>query len=56
MAKEIFSMDFNGKEITVETGELAKQARGAVLVRYGDTVILSTACASNVAKIQISSR
>ena len=50
MAKQIFSMDFNGRVITVETGELAKQARGAVLVRYGDTVILSTACASNVAK------
>ena len=50
MAKEVFSMDFNGKEITVETGELAKQASGAVLVRYGDTVVLSTACASNVAK------
>ena len=50
MAKQVFSMDFNGRELTVETGELAKQARGAVLVRYGDTVILSTACASNVAK------
>ncbi len=50
MAKQVFSMDFNGTEITVETGELAKQARGAVLVRYGDTVVLSTACASNVAK------
>ncbi len=50
MAKEVFSINFNGKEISVETGELAKQARGAVLVRYGDTVILSTACASNVAK------
>ncbi|MGN1398714.1 MAG: polyribonucleotide nucleotidyltransferase [Erysipelotrichaceae bacterium] len=50
MAKEIFSMDFDGKNITIETGELAKQARGAVLVRYEDTVVLSTACASNVAK------
>lgn len=50
MAKQVFSMDFNGKQISVETGELAKQARGAVLVRYGETVVLSTACASNVAK------
>ena len=50
MAKELFSMYFDGKNITVETGELAKQARGAVLVRYEDTVVLSTACASNVAK------
>ncbi len=50
MAKQVFSMDFNGRNLTVETGELAKQANGAVLVRYGDTVVLSTACASNVAK------
>ena len=50
MAKEVFSMNFDGKNITVETGELAKQARGAVLVRYEDTVVLSTACASNAAK------
>ncbi len=50
MAKEVFSMNFDGKNIAVETGELAKQARGAVLVRYEDTVVLSTACASNVAK------
>ena len=50
MAKEVFSMDFDGRNVTIETGELAKQAGGAVLVRYGDTVVLSTACASNVAK------
>ncbi len=50
MAKQIFSTEFNGRTLTVEAGELAKQADGAVLVRYGDTVILSTACASNVAK------
>jgi len=50
MAKQVFSTEFNGRKITVETGELAKQAGGAVLVRYGDTVILSTATASNVAK------
>lgn len=36
-----------GKKIVVETGELAKQANGAVLVRYEDTVILSTAVMSN---------
>ena len=50
MAKQVFSMDFNGAKLQVEVGELAKQANGAVLVRYGDTVVLSTACASNVAK------
>ena len=32
--------------LTIETGQLAKQANGAVLVRYGDTVVLSTATAS----------
>ena len=34
----------------MEVGELAKQADGSALVRYGDTVVLSTACASNEAK------
>ena len=50
MAKQVFSMDFDGRPLSIETGELAKQADGAVLVRYGDTVTISTACASNVAK------
>ncbi len=43
MGKKVFEMDFLGKNITVETGELAKQANGSVLVRYGDTVILTAA-------------
>ena len=43
MAKQVFSTEFCGKKLQVETGELAKQANGAVLVRYDDTVILSTA-------------
>ena len=43
MAKKVFKLDFLGKTITVETGELAKQANGSVLVRYGDTVILTAA-------------
>ena len=50
MAKQTFHLDFCGRGITVETGEIAKQADGAVIVRYGDTVTLSTACASNQAK------
>ena len=50
MAKQVFSMDFDGRPLSVEVGELAKQAGGSVLVRYGDTVVISTACASNVAK------
>ena len=50
MAKQVFSMDFDGRPLSVEIGELAKQAGGSALVRYGDTVVISTACASNVAK------
>ncbi len=48
--KEVFDFDFYGRKLSIETGEVAKQAGGSVLVRYGDTVTLSTACASNVAK------
>lgn len=50
MAKQEFHLDFCGRGITVETGEIAKQADGAVIIRYGNTVTLSTACASNQAK------
>ena len=42
MTKRVFEFDFRGRKIIVENGEMAKQANGAVLVRYGDTVILST--------------
>lgn len=45
--KKEFKLDFRGRQIVVETGELAKQANGAVLVRYGDTVVLSCAVMSN---------
>lgn len=45
--KKEFKLDFRGRTITVETGELAKQANGAVLVRYGDTVVLSVAVMSS---------
>lgn len=50
MGKHVFHYDFCGRGITVETGEIAKQADGAVIVRYGDTVTLSTAVASHTAK------
>ena len=40
--KKIFELDFRGRKIIVENGELAKQAHGSVLIRYGDTVVLST--------------
>ena len=39
--KKVYEMDFLGRKLMVETGELAKQANGSVLVRYGDTVVLS---------------
>ena len=51
MEKRIFETEFRGRTLTVEIGELAKQAHGAVLVRYGDTVILSTVCVSKTANV-----
>ncbi len=45
--KKEFSYDFLGRNITVEVGQLAKQADGAVLVRYGDTVVLTAAVMSD---------
>ena len=51
MGKQIFRREFRGREICVEWGEVAKQAHGAVLVRYGDTVILSTAVVSQSANL-----
>ncbi|KGF26320.1 MULTISPECIES: polyribonucleotide nucleotidyltransferase [Staphylococcus] len=44
--KKVFKTEWSGRSLTIETGQLAKQANGAVLVRYGDTVVLSTAVAS----------
>ena len=41
-----FSMEVGGRTLTIEQGKMAKQANGAVLVRYGDTVVLVTATAS----------
>ena len=50
MSKQVFEFDFCGRNLVVETNEIAKQAGGSVLVRYEDTVILSAATASKVAK------
>ncbi|AZK44567.1 polyribonucleotide nucleotidyltransferase [Erysipelothrix piscisicarius] len=50
MNKRVFELDFCGKSLKVETGELAKQAGGSVLVRYEDTAVLSAATASKKAK------
>ena len=49
--KKTFELDFRGRKLVVETGELAKQASGAVLVRYGDTVVLSTVVVSKTANV-----
>ncbi|MDD7316831.1 MAG: polyribonucleotide nucleotidyltransferase [Bacillales bacterium] len=44
--KHTFELDFDGRKIVVEAGEIAKQTAAAVLVRYGDTVVLSNVCMS----------
>lgn len=51
MEKKIFTLDFRGRQLVVEHGELAMQAHGSVLVRYGDTVVLTTAVVSGKANI-----
>ena len=43
MAKQTFEMTFEGRPLVVEVGQVAKQANGAVVVRYGDTTVLSVA-------------
>lgn len=50
MSKQVFNLELYGKTLTVEAGELAKQANGPVLVRYDDTVILPTAVAGKEPK------
>ncbi|MBQ8901857.1 MAG: polyribonucleotide nucleotidyltransferase [Bacilli bacterium] len=49
--KKVFELDFYGRKLVVEHGELAKQAHGSVLVRFNDTVILSTAVVSKNANL-----
>lgn len=44
--KKVYTLEWAGRELIVETGQYAKQANGAVLVRYGDSTVLSTATAS----------
>ena len=48
--KQVFETEFAGRHVSVETGEIAKQADGSVLVRYGDTVVLATACCADEPK------
>ena len=53
MEKYKKSWEFHGRTLTVENGEIAKQAGGSVVIRYADTTVLSTATANNQARIQI---
>ncbi|WP_417900520.1 polyribonucleotide nucleotidyltransferase [Bacillus haimaensis] len=48
--KQVYTIDWAGRSLSVEIGQLAKQANGAVMVRYGDTAVLSTATASKEPK------
>ncbi len=48
--KKVYTLDWAGRQLVVETGQYAKQANGAVLVRYGDSTVLSTATASKEAR------
>ncbi len=52
MSKTYFSdsIEVGGKQLTFEMGKMAKQADGAVVVRYGDTMLLVTAVSSRIAK------
>ena len=48
--KKVYSYEWGGRLLQVEIGQLAKQANGAVLVRYGDTVVLTAAVGTKQAK------
>ncbi|MEJ9282285.1 polyribonucleotide nucleotidyltransferase [Ureibacillus thermosphaericus] len=48
--KKVYRYDWAGRPLVIEVGQLAKQANGAVLVRYGDSAVLSTATMSKEAK------
>ncbi|MGH9725095.1 MAG: polyribonucleotide nucleotidyltransferase, partial [Candidatus Acidiferrales bacterium] len=46
---EQVSLEVGGRTLTLETGKMARQAHGAVVARYGDSVVLATACMDNKA-------
>ncbi|WP_088005972.1 polyribonucleotide nucleotidyltransferase [Indiicoccus explosivorum] len=48
--KKVYTLDWAGRQLQVEVGQLAKQANGAAMIRYGDTAVLSTATASKQPK------
>ena len=49
MTKQVFDLNFRGRPLSVEVGQMAKQANGAALVRYGDTVVLASAVGKKTA-------
>nr|WP_326845865.1 hypothetical protein [Streptococcus mutans] len=55
MSKQVFETIFAGKKLAVEIGQVAKQANGAALVRYGDSTVLSAAVMSKKCPQAISS-
>ena len=51
--KKVFSMDLAGRKLEVEVGRIAQMANGSALVKYGNTVVLSTI--TNIESISVSS-
>ncbi len=50
---QVFEIEIGKRKLILETGDIAKQANGSVIVKYGDTVVLSTACAEKEPKEEI---
>ena len=46
MTKQVFKTVFAGRELVVETGQVAKQANGSAVVRYGESTVLTAATMS----------
>ncbi len=51
MSKEVFTLDFYGKKLQVESGEISKQADGSCFVRFNDTAVLCAVCGAKEAKL-----
>src|SRR3989339_1336223 len=47
MQKKEYSIEIGGKKLTAEFSDLAEQAQGSVMLRYGETIVLATACMSH---------
>ena len=56
MTKQVFQTTFAGRELIVETGQVAKQANGSVVVRYGESTVLTAAVMSKKWQLGISSQ